>query len=232
MKTKLLGVVAGSVLALNVGTASADTFNVNGTFPFSTVITSTFGCSGGPPSCPGLVSQPDRGASLSGTVTIANGVLTSVNLSTRPFEPAFVTTLGFYFPLDFVWNMGVFSPVTATLSNLSPDGQSWSLSLVLSGFGGTRGGSLSFFDTNGILSDGAAQNCCGPVGGSGSRSLQQWAQPGAQPPGIDAWTANYSGLFGAVTVVPLPSALPLFATGLGALGLLGWRRKRKAAVVA
>jgi hypothetical protein len=29
--------------------------------------------------------------------------------------------------------------------------------------------------------------------------------------------------------VPLPGALPLFTTGLGALGLLGWRRKRKAA---
>jgi hypothetical protein len=27
---------------------------------------------------------------------------------------------------------------------------------------------------------------------------------------------------------PLPDALPLFATGLGALGLLGWRRKRTA----
>jgi outer membrane lipase/esterase len=27
---------------------------------------------------------------------------------------------------------------------------------------------------------------------------------------------------------PVPAALPLFATGLGALGLLGWRRKRKA----
>jgi len=26
---------------------------------------------------------------------------------------------------------------------------------------------------------------------------------------------------------PLPTALPLFATGLGAMGLLGWRRKRK-----
>ncbi len=28
---------------------------------------------------------------------------------------------------------------------------------------------------------------------------------------------------------PLPAALPLFATGLGGLGLLGWRRKKKAA---
>lgn len=30
-------------------------------------------------------------------------------------------------------------------------------------------------------------------------------------------------------VVPLPATLPLFATGLGMLGLLGWRRKRKKA---
>ncbi len=31
------------------------------------------------------------------------------------------------------------------------------------------------------------------------------------------------------TATPLPAALPLFATGLGAMGLLGWRRKRKVA---
>jgi hypothetical protein len=31
------------------------------------------------------------------------------------------------------------------------------------------------------------------------------------------------------TPTPLPTALPLFATGLGALGLFGWRKKRKAA---
>jgi hypothetical protein len=31
--------------------------------------------------------------------------------------------------------------------------------------------------------------------------------------------------------VPLPATLPLFATGLGAIGLLGWRRKRKAQAV-
>jgi hypothetical protein len=31
----------------------------------------------------------------------------------------------------------------------------------------------------------------------------------------------------AQTSVPIPAALPLFATGLVGLGLLGWRRKRK-----
>ena len=31
-----------------------------------------------------------------------------------------------------------------------------------------------------------------------------------------------------VQTTPIPAALPLFATGIGALGLLGWRRKRKA----
>jgi hypothetical protein len=33
----------------------------------------------------------------------------------------------------------------------------------------------------------------------------------------------------SVTPTPLPAALPLFASGLGALGLFGWRRKRKSA---
>jgi hypothetical protein len=32
----------------------------------------------------------------------------------------------------------------------------------------------------------------------------------------------------ALSIVPLPAALPLFASGIGGLGLLGWRRKRKA----
>jgi hypothetical protein len=30
-----------------------------------------------------------------------------------------------------------------------------------------------------------------------------------------------------IASTPLPAALPLFATGLGAMGLFGWRRKRK-----
>jgi uncharacterized repeat protein (TIGR01451 family) len=44
---------------------------------------------------------------------------------------------------------------------------------------------------------------------------------------------NVNGANSSVNVTvgatPLPAALPLFATGIGALGLLGWRRRRKAA---
>jgi len=31
---------------------------------------------------------------------------------------------------------------------------------------------------------------------------------------------------------PLPATLPLFASGIGGLGLLGWRRKKKATTLA
>jgi uncharacterized protein (TIGR03118 family) len=46
----------------------------------------------------------------------------------------------------------------------------------------------------------------------------------------DGINSESAGLFGAIDPVPLPAALPLFATGLRALGLLGWRRKRKSRV--
>ena len=53
--------------------------------------------------------------------------------------------------------------------------------------------------------------------------------PGVTCPRNGTFFVTYE-LFGGTHVLvttPLPAALPLFATGLGALGLLGWRRKRK-----
>jgi hypothetical protein len=55
---------------------------------------------------------------------------------------------------------------------------------------------------------------------------------------LATWTANQPGqgltltydYTPATSATPLPAALPLFATGLAGLGLLGWRRKRKARV--
>jgi len=38
---------------------------------------------------------------------------------------------------------------------------------------------------------------------------------------------SYAGTL--ITTTPLPAALPLFAAGLGAIGLFGWRRKRQVA---
>ena len=44
--------------------------------------------------------------------------------------------------------------------------------------------------------------------------------------GGDGFAFDYAAVSPIIT--PLPTTLPLFATGLGALGLLGWRRKKAA----
>ena len=52
------------------------------------------------------------------------------------------------------------------------------------------------------------------------------------PVSTNTLTNSYFGgnvLIEAGGVTPLPATLPLFASGLGGLGLLGWRRKRKKA---
>jgi hypothetical protein len=60
-------------------------------------------------------------------------------------------------------------------------------------------------------------------------------------PGTYTWTwgsgahaDSFEVIIGATPLgaTPLPAALPLFATGLGVMGLFGWRRKRKGATAA
>jgi hypothetical protein len=68
----------------------------------------------------------------------------------------------------------------------------------------------------------------------GIRISSGFASPGDQfNTYVDNFTLNDTTFnFDPAAATPLPAALPLFATGLGALGLLGWRRKRKAAALA
>jgi hypothetical protein len=51
---------------------------------------------------------------------------------------------------------------------------------------------------------------------------------------VSSTTGNTGSIdFGLSTITtPPPAALPLFAGGLGAIGLLGWRRKKKPATLA
>ncbi|HXW64800.1 MAG TPA: VPLPA-CTERM sorting domain-containing protein [Burkholderiaceae bacterium] len=66
--------------------------------------------------------------------------------------------------------------------------------------------------------------------GNGSASCAASVDPTITAPGLpNGLTLEFSPNLAAT---PLPAALPLFASGLGALGLFGWRRKRNSAAVA
>jgi hypothetical protein len=71
--------------------------------------------------------------------------------------------------------------------------------------------------------------CCGSLPGVAYLSTNDGGTSFAYYAGVPGLlTVSQTSLGNlAATATPLPAALPLFATGLGALGLLGWRRKRK-----
>jgi hypothetical protein len=50
--------------------------------------------------------------------------------------------------------------------------------------------------------------------------------------GLDLGSVSETIIAGTGAETPLPAALPLFATGLGVMGVFGWRRKKKSAVTA
>jgi hypothetical protein len=93
----------------------------------------------------------------------------------------------------------------------------------------TGGNLLYVFDSSGFAlftgTDGASQLAFGFVGPAGDIRVQV-------APSDDNILGSVTQPFQIateeiVTTTPLPAALPLFATCIGGLGLLGWRRKRK-----
>ena len=77
--------------------------------------------------------------------------------------------------------------------------------------------------------------CSFPGGSVAGTDLCRWDAPAGQTRfGVAVQAVTGDELLTSVStqVVPLPGALPLFATGLGLMGLLGWRRKRKAQAAA
>ena len=67
--------------------------------------------------------------------------------------------------------------------------------------------------------------------GPSSDTVHEVGLSGISGAGPDIVTIDTFAVTGFAVPTPLPAALPLFATGIGGLGLLGWRRKRKNAAV-
>lgn len=97
------------------------------------------------------------------------------------------------------------------------------ISGTFSGSGSYTDIMISFLITGGLL-----PGDTGSGTGSGSFDLTTGSITGSYSGTISAPDDALPGLAPLPAITPLPPALPLFATGLGALGLLGWRRKRKA----
>jgi hypothetical protein len=155
---------------------------------------------------------------------------------TNPFvvvAPAAQTTLFVGNPVNYsAWNVYfganfvtlTMAPAPFTNVSYSPDPYNGPEFTVLSG--------SSFGSITGLVVNNPDCVPCTPITASlsadGGTLFVNWEGAGG---GVgDTITVDFS--VGGPIVTPLPGALPLFATGLGGLGLLGWRRKRQAAVMA
>ena len=100
--------------------------------------------------------------------------------------------------------------------------------------GGAADGSTSTLDSflrlPGLLAGNyilAVGQCCHETPGTNARTNTESNLPGGEAGGLDYRVTFTSEVLGSE--VPVPAALPLFATGLAALGLLARRRKKLAA---
>ena len=201
MKTKvLLGVVA---LVLGATPLSATTYTYEGNtisvsnMCFSATCSPSLGSGG----FSANVVFALNSSNLSGTFDLSSEVINSAVLNYSGFGFG-VSPLADY-PANNSFGFINFS-ITLNAGTVT----AWSLAIVPIGGPGGRGGGTS---TSG---DSVSRDTCfsGTNCGSGS---------GFAGPGV--WSGRLEDQF---SVIPLPAAIPLFATGLGVLGLLGWRRKR------
>jgi hypothetical protein len=204
MKWKLLGLTAYIILL--GGSAAGATpyeYDVNltlGSDPvFGSILTDCNNCT--------LAQSDIVGWSLSYTVPYSggNGGVTTLSLDDQPGQFFYVVGNG----------------LTATPSGMYFNFDSIDLSLgqLYGNPSNPIGSQLSFYDDFSNI--------------PGSSDLPGFYLLGTAPAGGDPQPQLYFAESGnfllATSATPLPAAFPLFATGLGALGLLGWRRKLKKA---
>ena len=143
---------------------------------------------------------------------VLGGASATYNYSTLSSIPNFISGVSFLWGSPDFFNKVEFFNGTTSLGSVSslqltnpngnpPQNPATGQSWVVVGAGTTSWTSVVFSSTTNAFEFASLQGSCTPEG-----------RCGLPPP-----------------IVPLPAALPLFAGGLGALGVLGWRRKRKQA---
>ncbi len=185
--------IATCVLALTVGAANADTydvFTVSGSYALN-------GCI-----CSGLFS-----GSLTEDVTIG-GIITSAEITTADFGNFSLVPPGAPSYVNGMFEL--LGHPTYYVLNLQNERNGYLYQMQLD-INNPLG---SVYDPN------DRSDLAGFIGSSDSGAC----------PIICAY--GFAGVVSPGNPTPIPAALPLFATGLGALGLLGWRRKRKVALAA
>ncbi len=211
--------VATFLLVLTVGAANADT-----TFDFS-----------GTPVYP-VGSLTPLATGLTGTLTIntTTGTVTGADIMLPAVQDLPDFTVVFISNAVYTsipeWTVQLFNAGCSTLLVTGvPCSNSYSVSFVFIAAGPFTAPTLVGFD--------GVTNNEGEIA-----SIVVDGDYGTYIEGIPIYECNEPSNFptvscGAVSpmspgTTPLPAALPLFATGLGALGLFGWRRKWKAAAIA
>ncbi len=199
MKSKLLGLVACWLIAATAANAS-----------------------------PYVVTLEEVGSNVvatgNGAIDVSGLTLLYSGAGESPAIGPSVAALDFIITGPFPSYVDVYYPVVTGPTSFGTGGT------TLTGVGGGdpagiqfQGGSFDdVFVPTGYISD-------TPISDTATYAAASFASLGVTP-GTYIWTwgrgADQSFTL-QVGATPLPAALPLFATGLGALGLFGWRKKRR-----
>jgi hypothetical protein len=205
-KTMLAGTMVSAFLCLSTLAASASPFPVNASASFTTGAGTIDVILRNLQPNPTDISQAICDLTFSISSSTAGATLASSSSSQLTVNTGGTFTLGGTVATG--WSLVIIDPSTVELVDLA------STHLILGPAGG-----LTYSNANSSIAGNVSNN---PF-------LDQIATFTIADSNVTAGTTITSATFSFGLETPLPTALPLFATGIGAIGLLGWRRKRKAA---